>query len=184
MPYSLMSWKRGLVGKERQLNRHASNIRFLPVVTEEHYKNLQTFVDTVQAYHACLGTRAQVEITSYNHFNTIYYKLDRNMRMKYRTYCRTMGQTAATEGSAANLLKWVKDVVLATLRMENSRQQPDDRARLQPGHRPDFKKPQPRGPAGRVMAAEQGAQECLLCTGGDKVSRLGQVPHFQKEAST
>ena len=168
-------------GKERQLHRHATNIRFLPVVTEESYKNLQTFVDTVQAYHACLGTRAQVEITSYNHFNTIYYKLDRNMRMKYRTYCRTMGQTAATEGSAANLLKWIKDVILATLRMENTRPRPDDKQRFQPGQKPEFRRQQPRGPAGRVMAAEQGQPECLLCTGGDKTHTLDSCPTFKKK---
>ena len=170
-------------GKERQLHRHASNIRFLPVATEDHHRHLQNFVDTVQAYHACLGTRAQVEITSYNHFNTIYYKLDRNLRMKYRTYCRTAGLSASREGSAANLLAWVKNVILATLRIEGSRQRPDDRQRPQGGaHKPEFKKQHMKGPMGRALVAEQGSPECVLCPGQEKAHSLDNCPTFKKKS--
>ena len=169
-------------GRERQLHRHASNIRFLPVATEDHHKHLQGFVDTVQAYHACLGSRAAVEIESYNHFNTIYYKLDRNLRMKYRTYCRTMGLSAAREGSAANLLAWVKNVILAPLRMETHRLKPDDRGKPAPGlPRGEFKKPFQRGPPGRAMVADQGP-ECVLCTGNDKAHNLDKCPTFKQKA--
>ena len=169
-------------GRERQLHRHASNIRFLPVCSEDQHRNLQMFVDTIQAYHACLGMRAEVEIESYNHFNTIYYKLDRNLRMKYRTYCRTMNYSAASEGSAATLLAWVRNVVLAPLRMETARIRPEERPRHNNQARPDQRRQLPRGPLPRALAAEGGAVECVLCTGQNKAHNLDKCPIFKEKS--
>ena len=106
-------------GKERLLHKHASNLKFLPTVTEDNLGNMEKFINCVQAYHAALGRDSEIE--SYHHFNELYYKLEYSLRIKYRTYCRTIRLSQSQESSALNLLDWIRYVVAAALRMDPRR---------------------------------------------------------------
>ena len=103
-------------GRERLLHRHASNIKFLPTVSEDNLQTLEKFLSSVHAYHTALNN--DQEIGSYHHFNELYYKLEHALRIKYRTYCRTLRVSSAEESSAFTLVDWLKNVIMLPLRLD------------------------------------------------------------------
>ena len=150
-------------GRERLLHRHASNIKFLPTVSEDNLSTLEKFLSSVHAYHTALNN--DTEIGSYHHFNELYYKLEHQLRIKYRTYCRTVRVSSAEESSAFTLIDWLKNVIMLPLRMDPRRAFRPDRARVQmPGARQE--------PPRRAWDATRGVLAGVTCSGLSRIKHL------------
>ena len=156
-------------GRERQLHRHVASLRFLPTASRDNVKSVQQYVDVVQGYHAALGSVGKNERDSYEHFNTLLYKLEPKLRIDYRTYCSMMGLSARSESLATTLLTWVKEVVLRPLRYDTTKPKKENQ-------KPQENKRRTFVSEGGGSGGGSGEKGCPLCSG--QTHDLTKCPKF------